>query len=107
MAEQSEGSSNFVKAFLPGLVVGTIVGLAIGVFIAPFLMDRSPAMKSAPGTTRQTPASERDPHPVATPTDKPAEKPVAPAPIAPATTPPPAGTTPPSTTPATPPAGKP
>lgn len=42
MAEsQSNSSSSFGRAFLPGVVVGLIIGLAIGAFVPPWL-ERSP-----------------------------------------------------------------
>lgn len=54
MAEQSPPSGNFVKAFIPGLIVGFVVGALVGVVITATEGDVSKLAGSNEGTTLGT-----------------------------------------------------
>ena len=63
----TEANPMFAKAFIPGLVLGVIVGLVVGVFAAPYLFDRSPALKTGGGTSISTAPRDARPMPATPP----------------------------------------
>lgn len=59
MSEQSPPSGNFVKAFIPGLIVGFVVGALVGVVIA--ATEGDPTRLGGGGGTTIGDPSERGP----------------------------------------------